>query len=152
MRAVKLAIQTVSKFCYNRSRGKNTMREGIHPSYVECAVVCACGNAFQTRSTKASLRLDICSACHPFFTGRQKFVDTAGRVERFQKRFAKTAGAPVAKKEAAPKLAKGQKAALDKKKMKVLSSAPIKTKPLSTSKVAVKPGAPEKAAPPTKAH
>lgn len=127
------------------------MREGIHPNYVECAVVCACGNSFKTRSTKASLRLDICSNCHPFFTGRQKFVDTAGRVERFQKRFAKSPTEPVVKKASAPKMAKGQKAALDKKKAKVLSSAPIKTKPLSTSKVPPKTGAPEKAAAP-KAH
>ncbi len=64
------------------------MREGIHPKYVECKVHCACGNTFLTRSTKAELRVDICSACHPFFTGKQKFVDTAGRVERFQKKFA----------------------------------------------------------------
>ena len=101
------------------------MREGIHPNYVEANVVCACGHSFKTRSTKPMIRLDICSNCHPFFTGRQKFVDTAGRVERFQKRFAKTSGETV--KAAAPtaKLAKGQRFSLDKKKLKVLSSAPI---------------------------
>ncbi len=64
------------------------MREGIHPNYVEATVVCACGNTFQTRSTKPMIRLEICSNCHPFFSGKQKFIDTAGRVERFQKRFA----------------------------------------------------------------
>ena len=101
------------------------MKEGIHPNYVDCTVVCACGNTFQTHSTKASIRLEICSNCHPYFTGRQKFVDTAGRVERFQKRFAKTAGETVKKKAEMPKMAKGQKPALAKKKAKVLSSAPI---------------------------
>lgn len=100
------------------------MREGIHPKYVEATVVCACGNTFKTRSTKAMIRLEICSSCHPFFTGRQKFVDSAGRVERFQKRFANAAGGPVKKAQPA-KLAKGQSAALSKKKVKILSSAPI---------------------------
>jgi len=100
------------------------MKPGIHPEYVESTVVCACGNTFQTRSTKASIRLEICSNCHPFFTGRQKFVDTAGRVERFQKRFAKTGGETV-KKKVSVSMAKGQKPSLAKKKMKILSSAPI---------------------------
>src|SRR5882672_5129618 len=108
------------------------MREGIHPNYVAATVVCACGNTFQTRSTKPMIRLEICSNCHPFFTGRQKFVDSAGRVERFQKRFSKPAP-EATKKPAAAKLAKGQSTALSKKKVKILSSAPIRTKPLSTS-------------------
>lgn len=63
------------------------MKEGIHPKYVECTVSCACGNTFVTRSTKPAIKLDICSACHPFFTGKQKLVDTAGRVEKFKKKF-----------------------------------------------------------------
>src|SRR6476659_2926744 len=104
------------------------MREGIHPNYTEATVVCACGNTFQTRSTKASIRLEICSNCHPFFTGKQKFVDTAGRVERFQKRFAKTGGETIKAKKTA-NLAKGQKTTILKKKMKVLSSTPVKAKP-----------------------
>ena len=61
------------------------MKEGIHPNYQECKVHCACGNIWTTRSTKKELNVEICSACHPFFTGKQKLVDTAGRVERFQK-------------------------------------------------------------------
>jgi large subunit ribosomal protein L31 len=65
------------------------MREGIHPEYYEVNVVCACGHSFTTRSTKKDLRVEICSSCHPFFTGKQKLVDTAGRVERFQKRYGK---------------------------------------------------------------
>jgi large subunit ribosomal protein L31 len=63
------------------------MKEGIHPKYVETKVTCACGNTFKTRATVAEIRVDICNACHPFYTGKQKFVDTAGRVERFQKKF-----------------------------------------------------------------
>jgi large subunit ribosomal protein L31 len=64
-----------------------TVKEGIHPKYQEVEVRCACGNTFKTRSTKPELHLEICSACHPFFTGRQKLIDTEGRVERFSKKF-----------------------------------------------------------------
>jgi large subunit ribosomal protein L31 len=64
------------------------MKEKIHPQYQDCTVTCGCGNTFVTRSTKTSLHVEICSACHPFYTGKQKFVDTAGRVEKFQKRHA----------------------------------------------------------------
>ncbi len=63
------------------------MKEGIHPKYEKIVVRCACGAEFETRSTKESIRLDICSKCHPFFTGKQKLVDTGGRVDRFKKRF-----------------------------------------------------------------
>ncbi len=63
------------------------MKEGIHPAYEETTIKCACGNEIKTRSTKKDLRVDVCSNCHPFFTGRQKLVDTGGRVERFNKRF-----------------------------------------------------------------
>lgn len=119
------------------------MKTGIHPEYVESTVSCACGNSFVTRSTRASIKLEICSHCHPFFTGRQKFVDTAGRVERFQKRFAKTGGETVKAKKSRI-LAKGQKTAPSKKKMKILSSAPIIIKPkpgTTTGKSAPKPAA-----------
>ena len=63
------------------------MKPGIHPKYNEVEVRCACGNTFKTRSTKPELHLEICSACHPFFTGRQKLIDTEGRVDRFNKKF-----------------------------------------------------------------
>lgn len=63
------------------------MKEGIHPQYHKVLVTCACGNKFETRSTKPDIRLELCSACHPFFTGKQKLVDTAGRIERFQRRY-----------------------------------------------------------------
>jgi large subunit ribosomal protein L31 len=69
-----------------RSEGA-AVREGIHPKYQEVDVRCACGNTFRTRSTKPELHLEICSACHPFFTGRQKLIDTEGRVERFTKKY-----------------------------------------------------------------
>jgi large subunit ribosomal protein L31 len=64
------------------------MKQGIHPEMHTVTVVCACGNTFQTRSTKEELRLEICSQCHPFFTGKQKLIDSAGRVERFRRRYA----------------------------------------------------------------
>jgi large subunit ribosomal protein L31 len=64
------------------------MKEGIHPNFVECTVTCGCGNSFVTRSMSATLSVEICSACHPFYTGKQKYVDTAGRVERFTKKHA----------------------------------------------------------------
>jgi large subunit ribosomal protein L31 len=63
------------------------MKEKIHPQYVEATIVCACGNTWKTRSTKENVHLDICSRCHPYFTGEQRIVDTAGRVERFRKRY-----------------------------------------------------------------
>jgi large subunit ribosomal protein L31 len=66
-----------------------TMKTGIHPEYVEAHVRCTCGNEFTTRSTKPELHVEICSECHPFYTGKQKLVDTGGRVERFQRRAAK---------------------------------------------------------------
>ena len=66
------------------------MKAAIHPAYEEIRVMCACGNSFTTRSThKGDLHVEICSACHPFFTGKQKLVDTAGRVDRFNKRYGK---------------------------------------------------------------
>jgi large subunit ribosomal protein L31 len=68
------------------------MKQEVHPNYNEITVTCACGNVFQTRSTlKDELHIEICSACHPFFTGKQKLVDTAGRVDRFKKRYARGA-------------------------------------------------------------
>ncbi|MFB3919277.1 50S ribosomal protein L31 [Candidatus Velamenicoccus archaeovorus] len=67
------------------------MKDKIHPNYKETTIICACGEVIHTRSTKQNIRVDICSACHPFFTGKQKFVDTAGRVEKFMKKYKKSA-------------------------------------------------------------
>lgn len=69
------------------------MKKGIHPEYTEATVHCACGAKFRTRSTVGDLKVDICSNCHPFFTGTQKIVDTEGRVERFKKKYAKKTAA-----------------------------------------------------------
>jgi len=63
------------------------MKEDIHPDYSETTVTCGCGNSFATRSTRSELKVDICSSCHPFYTGKLKFVDTAGRIEKFQNKF-----------------------------------------------------------------
>lgn len=65
------------------------MKEKIHPQYKEATIICACGEVIHTRSTKPSIRVDICSKCHPFFSGKQKFVDSAGRVEKFMKKYKK---------------------------------------------------------------
>jgi large subunit ribosomal protein L31 len=65
------------------------MKAGIHPNYVETTIVCACGAQYRTRSTRRDIKIGICAACHPFFTGEQKFVDTAGRVEKFARRYGK---------------------------------------------------------------
>jgi large subunit ribosomal protein L31 len=63
------------------------MKKDIHPRYEKATVNCACGNTFETRSTVADIRVEICSACHPFFTGKQKLIDTAGRIEKFKKKY-----------------------------------------------------------------
>jgi large subunit ribosomal protein L31 len=63
------------------------VKKGIHPNYIKSTVICSCGNSFETLSIKPVLKVDVCSKCHPFFTGQQRMLDTAGRVERFRKRF-----------------------------------------------------------------
>ena len=78
------------------------MKQDIHPEYVDCVVKCSCGNTFTTRSTKPELKIDICNACHPFYTGTQKLIDTGGRVQRFADRFG-SAKDVVAEREAAKK-------------------------------------------------
>ena len=63
------------------------MKKDIHPQYVDCTVICGCGSSFKTRSTRPELKVEICASCHPFFTGQEKYVDSAGRVEKFTKKF-----------------------------------------------------------------
>ena len=88
------------------------MKEGIHPDYKASKVTCACGTVIETRSTRGDFHIEICSACHPFFTGKQKILDTAGRIEKFRTRYSTTqaqgepkkiAPAPAARKAEAPK-------------------------------------------------
>lgn len=81
------------------------MKPGIHPEYMECTVRCSCGNTFVTRSTVPEIRVELCNECHPFYTGQQKFVDTGGRVGRFEQKFGGAAKAAL-EREAAKKAAK----------------------------------------------
>ena len=79
---------------FTRKEFPRDMKVGIHPAYEEINVICACGHTFKTRSThKGDIRVEICSSCHPFFTGKQKLMDTAGRVERFEKKYVKSRAA-----------------------------------------------------------
>jgi large subunit ribosomal protein L31 len=87
------------------------VKEGIHPKYYEVEVRCACGATWKTRSTKPELRLEICSNCHPFFTGRQKLIDTEGRVERFTKKYGAQTSESRKQAAKAKKAAKAQPAA-----------------------------------------
>ncbi len=90
------------------------MKTGIHPEYMACQVHCSCGHTFVTRATKPEMRVELCSECHPFYTGKQKVVDTAGRVERFQRRQAASEAAQ--KAQAAQKAASAAKKAAPAKK------------------------------------
>ena len=80
-----------------RLKNEVEMKEAIHPKYHKVLVTCACGSKFETRSTKSEIRLEMCSACHPFFTGKQKLIDTAGRIERFHRRYGKNTAENTAK-------------------------------------------------------
>jgi large subunit ribosomal protein L31 len=99
------------------------MNTEIHPNYYITQVRCACGNQFITRSTQKEIKLEICGGCHPFYTGKQRLVDTAGRVERFQKRFAKTEGKTVTRR---PKAKVKKRIVSQADKTKRLSTAPTK--------------------------
>jgi len=109
------------------------MKTDIHPKYSVIEVSCVCGNTFVTRSTKPAIKVEICSACHPLYTGKQKMLDTAGRVEKFNKKFSATGGKTVVRK---PKKAKNTSVA-PKHGKKVLSSAP-KAKTAKDAKAAAK--------------
>ena len=99
----------------------SNMKPAIHPEYKPAKVVCACGNVIETRSTRGDFHIEICAQCHPFFTGKQKILDTAGRIERFRTRYAATpaapakaeakTAAPAARKSEAPKENRAQKRA-----------------------------------------
>jgi len=79
---------TARPFFEGRSQASTAMKAGIHPEYKEINVACSCGNKFKTRSTGDDLNLEVCSNCHPFYTGKQKIVDAGGRVDKFRKRYA----------------------------------------------------------------
>ena len=113
------------------------MKEGIHPNYKEVEARCACGNTFKTRSTKSELHLEICSACHPFFTGRQKLIDTEGRVDRFNKKFGQQTSDA---RKAADKVARAEraKAARAATAAKAAAKARAKVKPAPAAEKAEK--------------
>lgn len=100
------------------------MKPGIHPKYVESTVICACGNTFVTRSTRPQLRTDLCNVCHPFYTGEQRIVDTAGQVERFMKRMESAASseARVSKRKQRLTL-RSEKLAADRKRAEEAAAA-----------------------------
>ena len=102
------------------------MQTGIHPKYEKSTARCACGNEFETRATLSLIKVDICSSCHPFFTGQQKLIDAAGRVEKFSRRFAKTGGKTLERTKMVQK--KISVAPLKAKGKKVLSTTPTVSK------------------------
>ena len=113
------------------------MKAEIHPEYVECTVRCSCGNTFTTRSTKSELRIDICNACHPFYTGNQKLIDTGGRVQRFTDRFG-SAREAVAAREAAKKAERAAKVAAAEEARKAAKEAKAARKAENAAKYAAK--------------
>jgi large subunit ribosomal protein L31 len=119
--AVKLGQYSAWYNCaIHRVLKELTVKQGIHPEYQEVDARCACGNTFKTRSTKPELHLEICSACHPFFTGRQKLIDTEGRVERFTKKY----GAQTSEqRKTAAKAAKATKSTAAKRTRKTAATA-----------------------------
>jgi large subunit ribosomal protein L31 len=99
------------------------MKTGIHPRYVDATVTCACGNTFQTRSTKPQLRTDLCSVCHPFYTGEQRIVDTAGQVERVMSRVEAAAGSNRTSKRQARLAARAERDAQNRRAVETDASA-----------------------------
>jgi large subunit ribosomal protein L31 len=111
------------------------MKAKIHPKYVESTITCACGNVVKTRSTKPKMNVDLCSACHPFFTGKQKLVDTAGRVEKFRRKYGDvvpTKAPKAVKPVAAPKPPKPPKARKPKAAKPKPETPPAETSPEPT--------------------
>ena len=117
------------------------MKNDIHPKYDICEVTCACGSSFKTRSIRPVLKVEICSACHPFYTGKQKLLDTAGRVERFNTKFKATEGKMVERK--VKKVAVKAVTPRHTAKRKILSSAPVKKADEKAPKAAAPKAAPK---------
>ncbi len=86
-RIKKPSFGRFSGIVFSTTQWRKIMKQGIHPKYEHSTITCACGNVIETRSTVKNLQVEICSACHPFFTGKQKLVDTAGRIERFNRKY-----------------------------------------------------------------
>ena len=118
------------------------MKQGIHPEYVECVVKCSCGNTFTTHSTKPELKIDICNACHPFYTGTQKLIDTGGRVQRFADRFG-SAKDVVAERVAATTAEREAKAAAKAERAAAFAAEAAKAAAVEESAVEAERGAEE---------
>jgi large subunit ribosomal protein L31 len=114
------------------------MKEGIHPDYKPARVVCACGAVIETRSTRGDFHVEICSACHPFFTGKQKILDTAGRIERFRTRYAGSPAKPEPKKTAPPPEPRKAEAKTESRAARRAKVAAAKPKPRAEAKVEAK--------------
>jgi large subunit ribosomal protein L31 len=121
------------------------MREGIHPAYKPAKVVCACGNVIETRSTRGDFHIEICSACHPFFTGKQKILDTAGRIERFRTRYAAAPAKAEAKPPPAPKAEPKKAEPKENRAAKRAKANAGKPKPKAEAEAEAKATAPESA-------
>ncbi len=117
------------------------MREGIHPQYKAAKILCACGNVIETRSTRGDFHIEICSACHPFFTGKQKILDTAGRIERFKTRYAATPAKQEAKPAPAAPRAEPKKAEAPKENRAAKRAKANAGKPRREAKPAEAPAA-----------
>jgi large subunit ribosomal protein L31 len=117
------------------------MREGIHPEYKKSKILCACGNEIATRSTAGDFHVEICSNCHPFFTGKQKIMDTAGRIERFKNRYAASPEKAPAKKAEAPKV-EAKKAEAPKENRAAKRAKTVKKKAPEAAAAAEKAGEP----------
>ena len=113
------------------------MKKDIHPDYVDCTVICSCGNTFKTKATKSELKIDICNVCHPFYTGTQKLIDTGGRVQRFSDRFG-SATDMVKEREAARKAKRAAKIAEENEKKSEERAEKAKQKELRAAKFAEK--------------
>jgi large subunit ribosomal protein L31 len=119
------------------------MREGIHPKYTAAKVICACGNVIETRSTRGDFHIEICANCHPFFTGKQKILDTAGRIERFKTRYAATPAKQEAKPVAPAPKAKAEPARGESKENRAAKRAKANAgKPKVKAADAAQPGEP----------
>jgi large subunit ribosomal protein L31 len=105
------------------------MKEAIHPDYKAAKIVCNCGNVIETRSTRGDFHVEICSNCHPFFTGKQKLMDTAGRIEKFKTRYASAPASPAPKAEARPAPAPARKAEAPKENRAAKRAKAGKSKP-----------------------
>jgi large subunit ribosomal protein L31 len=118
------------------------MKEAIHPDYQAAKIVCNCGNVIETRSTRGDFHVEICSACHPFFTGKQKIMDTAGRIEKFKTRYAATPAAPKAEAKPAPAPA-AKKAEAPKENRAAKRAKAGKSKPKTEAAAPAEAAAPE---------